>query len=48
MSAKIHIVATLTPAPGKADRVEELLKAQGEYVLKNEPNTLRYEFQRQG
>jgi len=47
MSGTLDIVAIITPAPGKADRVQELLSQTAEHVKANEPGTLRYHLQRQ-
>ncbi|KAH8711785.1 hypothetical protein GQ44DRAFT_689958 [Phaeosphaeriaceae sp. PMI808] len=43
----IDIIALLTPSPGKADRVEELLRQAAADVKANEPGTLRYHLQRE-
>ncbi|MCJ1410889.1 hypothetical protein MMC19_004976 [Ptychographa xylographoides] len=38
----VDLVAILTPAPGKKDRVEELMLDLTKQVYKNEPDVLRY------
>lgn len=47
MAGTVDIVAIISPKPGKADRVEELLAEQAKWVKENEPNTLRYHLQRE-
>ncbi|PSN59499.1 antibiotic biosynthesis monooxygenase-like protein [Corynespora cassiicola Philippines] len=47
MSSPIDIVAIITPKPGKADRVQELLTAAAASVKANEPGTLRYHLHRE-
>jgi hypothetical protein len=47
MSGPIDIIAIITPAPGKADRVEQLLSETAQWVKANEPGTLRYHLQRE-
>jgi quinol monooxygenase YgiN len=47
MSNTVDIIAIITPAPGKADRVQQLLAETGEWVKANEPGTLRYHLQRE-
>ncbi|KAH7321940.1 hypothetical protein BKA65DRAFT_91351 [Rhexocercosporidium sp. MPI-PUGE-AT-0058] len=46
MSSQIDIVAILSPKPGKADRLIELLSEVSEYVKANEPGTLKYQILR--
>ncbi|OAK93532.1 ABM-domain-containing protein [Phaeosphaeriaceae sp. SRC1lsM3a] len=43
----IDIMALIYPKPGKADRVEELLREAAVAVKANEPGTLRYHLQRE-
>ena len=43
----IEVVAILTPAEGKSDRVIELLNAHAEYVKENEPSTTKYHLHKQ-
>ncbi|KAL5116253.1 hypothetical protein ACEQ8H_005811 [Pleosporales sp. CAS-2024a] len=43
----MDVIALITPKPGKADRVEELLVKAAESVKANEPGTLRYHLQRE-
>ncbi|KAF2430971.1 hypothetical protein EJ08DRAFT_553674, partial [Tothia fuscella] len=43
----IDIIAIITPAPGKADRVVELLNETAAWVKENEPGTLKYHLQRE-
>ncbi|KAF2133074.1 hypothetical protein P153DRAFT_364295 [Dothidotthia symphoricarpi CBS 119687] len=43
----IDVIALLTPNPGKADRVEELLTSAAASVKANEPGTLKYHLQRE-
>ncbi|KIN06234.1 hypothetical protein OIDMADRAFT_17223 [Oidiodendron maius Zn] len=43
MASPIYLVAIITPKPGKADKVLELLQTHSEFVKKNEPGTLKYE-----
>jgi len=47
MSGTVDIIAIITPAPGKADRVQQLLSETAEYVKANEPGTLKYHLQRE-
>ncbi|KAF2847577.1 antibiotic biosynthesis monooxygenase-like protein [Plenodomus tracheiphilus IPT5] len=47
MSPPIDVVALITPKPGKADRVQELLSAAAASVKDHEPGTLRYHLQRE-
>jgi quinol monooxygenase YgiN len=47
MSNTIDIIAIITPAPGKADRVEQLLSETAAWVKANEPGTLKYHLQRE-
>ncbi|QDS76043.1 hypothetical protein FKW77_005341 [Venturia effusa] len=47
MSDTVDIIAIITPKPGKADRVQELLTATAKYVQEKEPTTLRYHLQRE-
>jgi len=47
MSEEIDLVAILSPAPGKADRVLEMMEAIGKIVLEKEPGTLKYELLKQ-
>jgi quinol monooxygenase YgiN len=47
MSSTVDIIAIITPAPGKADRVQELLAETAEWVKANEPGTLKYHLQRE-
>ncbi|KAF1830654.1 antibiotic biosynthesis monooxygenase-like protein [Decorospora gaudefroyi] len=47
MSSPFDIIAIITPKPGKADRVEELLTTAAISVKANEPGTLRYHLQRE-
>ncbi|CAN9468743.1 unnamed protein product [Alternaria alternata] len=42
MSSPFDVIAIITPKPGKADRVEELLTTAAKAVKANEPGTLRY------
>ncbi|PVI03752.1 hypothetical protein DM02DRAFT_587373 [Periconia macrospinosa] len=43
----IDVIAILSPKPGKADRVEELLKDVSVSVKANEPGTLKYQINRE-
>ncbi|KAF1347917.1 hypothetical protein BDV97DRAFT_400113 [Delphinella strobiligena] len=45
--SEITIVATITPAEGKVDRVQELLTEMTQTVHAKEPNVLRYQLHRQ-
>ena len=47
MSSPFDVIAIITPKPGKADRVEELLTTAAKAVKANEPGTLRYHIHRQ-
>ncbi|KAJ4288150.1 hypothetical protein N0V90_012167 [Kalmusia sp. IMI 367209] len=47
MSTPFDVIAILTPKPGKADRVEELLRTTAESVKAKEPGTLRYQINRE-
>ncbi|KAH9878842.1 hypothetical protein J1614_002276 [Plenodomus biglobosus] len=47
MSSPFDIIAIITPKPGKADRVEQLLRTAAQSVKENEPGTLRYHLQRE-
>ncbi|CAO2656508.1 Nn.00g053110.m01.CDS01 [Neocucurbitaria sp. VM-36] len=47
MSSPFDIIAIMTPKPGKADRVQELLATAAKAVKENEPGTLRYHVQRE-
>ncbi|KAG0648524.1 hypothetical protein D0Z07_5264 [Hyphodiscus hymeniophilus] len=47
MSSQIDLLAIISPKPGKADRVVELLQEVSEYVKNNEPDTLKYEIIRE-
>ncbi|KAH7345880.1 antibiotic biosynthesis monooxygenase-like protein [Pyrenochaeta sp. MPI-SDFR-AT-0127] len=47
MSAPIDIIAIITPKPGKADRLGELLAAAAKDVKAKEPGVLRYHLQRE-
>ncbi|TAQ88271.1 hypothetical protein B7494_g3368, partial [Chlorociboria aeruginascens] len=47
MSSPIDLIAILSPSPGKADRIEELLLEVSEYVKKSEPGTLKYQIHRE-
>jgi len=42
MSSEIHILAILTPIPGKEDRIKEFLTGVAEKVYKNEPDCSQY------
>ncbi|KAF1948938.1 hypothetical protein CC80DRAFT_485268 [Byssothecium circinans] len=41
------VIALIYPKPGKADRVEELLKTAAAAVKANEPGTLKYQINRE-
>ncbi|KAL5345093.1 hypothetical protein V498_01466 [Pseudogymnoascus sp. VKM F-4517 (FW-2822)] len=43
----VDVIATIYAAPGKVDRVAELLGNHAKWVQTNEPRTLRYELKRQ-
>ncbi|KAF2095573.1 hypothetical protein NA57DRAFT_44453 [Rhizodiscina lignyota] len=43
----VAIVAVISPAAGKVDRVQELLSAHAEYVKQNESGTLKYHLHKQ-
>ncbi|KAH7120855.1 hypothetical protein B0J11DRAFT_438764 [Dendryphion nanum] len=43
----IDIIAIITPKPGKAERVEALLKTTATAVNQHEPGVLRYHLQRE-
>ncbi|KAL6703752.1 hypothetical protein ACN47E_009133 [Coniothyrium glycines] len=47
MSSPFDVIAIISPKPGKADRVEELLREAGKAVKANEPGTLRYHVHRE-
>ncbi|KAF2799865.1 antibiotic biosynthesis monooxygenase-like protein [Melanomma pulvis-pyrius CBS 109.77] len=47
MSEPFDIIAVITPKPGKADRVQELLETAAAAVKANEPGVLRYHVQRE-
>ncbi|KAF1937905.1 antibiotic biosynthesis monooxygenase-like protein [Clathrospora elynae] len=47
MSSPIDVIVILTPKPGKADRLEELLLTAAKAVEAKEPGTLRYHLQRE-
>ncbi|KAG9188152.1 hypothetical protein G6011_02075 [Alternaria panax] len=47
MSSPFDVIAIITPKPGRADRVEELLKTAAKAVKANEPGTLRYHLHRE-
>lgn len=47
MSSPFDVIAIITPKPGKADRVQELLEIAAKAVKANEPGTLRYHLQRE-
>ncbi|CBX95815.1 hypothetical protein IAQ61_004651 [Plenodomus lingam] len=47
MSSPFDVIAIITPKPGKADRVQELLSTAAEAVKRDEPGTLRYHLQRE-
>ncbi|OAL44016.1 antibiotic biosynthesis monooxygenase-like protein [Pyrenochaeta sp. DS3sAY3a] len=47
MSSPFDIIAIISPKPGKADRVEELLRTAAKAVKANEPGTLRYHIHRE-
>lgn len=46
-SEELNIVAIITPAEGKAQRLEQLLRSLCEYVEANEPETLVYHLHRE-
>lgn len=43
----VEVVAILSPAPGKAERVASLLSAHADYVKQNEPGCLKYQLHKQ-
>ncbi|KAJ4371973.1 hypothetical protein N0V83_003746 [Neocucurbitaria cava] len=47
MSSPFDIIAIISPKPGKADRVQELLTTAAQSVKEKEPGTLRYHLQRE-
>ncbi|KAF2703550.1 antibiotic biosynthesis monooxygenase-like protein [Pleomassaria siparia CBS 279.74] len=47
MSEPFDIIAIISPKPGKADRVQELLEKAAAAVQTNEPGVLRYSVQRE-
>jgi len=47
MSQEIELVAVLSPAPGKADRLLELMGGVAKHVLDKEPGTLKYHLLKQ-
>lgn len=47
MSPPFDVIAIITPKPGKADRVQELLATAATAVKANEPGTLRYHLHRE-
>ncbi|KAF2252903.1 hypothetical protein BU26DRAFT_515323 [Trematosphaeria pertusa] len=47
MPEPFDIIAVIEPKPGKANRVEELLKTTAKAVQANEPGTLRYQVNRE-
>ncbi|KAH9204664.1 hypothetical protein DL95DRAFT_398300 [Leptodontidium sp. 2 PMI_412] len=42
MSSPLELITTIYPAPGKTDRLIQLLAEFSGYVKANEPGTLRY------
>jgi len=47
MSSPLDVIAIITPKPGKAGRVQEILTTAAKAVKANEPGTLRYHLQRE-
>jgi len=45
--SQVDLIATLTPNPGKIDRVVELFLETAEQVKQNEPGTLKYQIHRE-
>ncbi|KAK9233823.1 hypothetical protein V1525DRAFT_415218 [Lipomyces kononenkoae] len=43
MSSNHHSIVIMTPAPGKADRVKEIMFKNAKLVLEKEPAALKYE-----
>ncbi|KAE8446730.1 hypothetical protein EG329_011635 [Mollisiaceae sp. DMI_Dod_QoI] len=43
MSSEVHVVAFITPAPGREARVRELLKGLADNVQKHETNASKYQ-----
>ncbi|KAF2499273.1 hypothetical protein BU16DRAFT_557605 [Lophium mytilinum] len=44
MAGAVHVIAFITAAPGKKDRILEVLVATAAKIKENEPDTLQYEF----
>ncbi|KAL2826405.1 hypothetical protein BDW59DRAFT_160929 [Aspergillus cavernicola] len=42
-TSRVHAVAIITPAPGKKDRIQEVLLGVISQVEQNEPDTLQYQ-----